>query len=66
MRADGKQLADISQLVESGVITPVIDTVYPFANTAEALAHVQRGRAKGKVVIQMQPSITASVEDPPA
>jgi len=52
--------------VESGVITPVIDTVYPFANTADALAHVQRGRAKGKVVIQMQPSFTASVEDPPA
>lgn len=55
MRADGEQLADISQLVESGVITPVIDTVYPFANTADALAHVRNGRAKGKVVIQMQP-----------
>lgn len=65
MRADGEQLAEITQLVESGVITPVIDTIYPFAKTAEALAHVQSGRARGKLVIQMQPSLNASTQDPP-
>ena len=51
MRADGQQLARISNLIETGVIRPVVDKVYPFAETAEALAYVETGRAKGKVVI---------------
>jgi NADPH:quinone reductase-like Zn-dependent oxidoreductase len=51
MRADGAQLARITTLIEAGVIRPVLDRVFPFARTAEALAHVETGRAKGKVVI---------------
>ncbi|OYU73890.1 MAG: hypothetical protein CFE45_36120, partial [Burkholderiales bacterium PBB5] len=33
---------------------PVIDKVYPFESTNEALAHVEGGRAKGKVVVAMR------------
>jgi NADPH:quinone reductase-like Zn-dependent oxidoreductase len=51
MRADGAQLAQITRLIDSGVIRPVVDKVFPFAQTAEALAYVETGRAKGKVVI---------------
>lgn len=51
MRAEGQQLAEIGKLIESGVIRPVVDRVFPFAETAEALAHVETGRARGKVVI---------------
>lgn len=51
MRADGAQLARITTLIEAGVIRPVLDRVFPFARTAEALAQVETGRAKGKVVI---------------
>lgn len=53
MRADGRQLAEIARLIESGAIRPVVDKVFPFAETTEALAYVETGRAKGKVVIQL-------------
>ena len=54
MRAQGDQLELIASLLESGVIRPVVDKVYPFEETAEALAYVESGRAKGKVVITIQ------------
>lgn len=53
MRADGAQLREITSLVESGAIRPVVDKVFPFQDTAKALAYVDSGRAKGKVVVQM-------------
>lgn len=53
MRADGRQLGEIASLVESGVIRPVIDRVLPFENTAQALAYVESGRTRGKVVVNM-------------
>jgi len=53
MRADGAQLREISTLIESGEIRPVVDKVFPFKDTNEALAHSESGRAKGKVVVQM-------------
>ena len=48
MRADGAQLRQITTLVEAGSIRPVIDRVFPFADTHDALAYVAGGRAKGK------------------
>ena len=51
MRAQGQQLSEITSLIESGVIRPVIDKVFPFEKTRDALAYVETGRAKGKVVI---------------
>lgn len=54
MRADGAQLREITSLVDTGVIRPVIDRVFPFGATNEALAHVDSGRARGKVVITVR------------
>lgn len=54
MRADGKQLGQITQLIEAGVIKPVIDKVFPFEQTNEALTYVETGRSKGKVVIKVK------------
>lgn len=51
MRAEGQQLAEIAKLIDLGAIRPVVDKVFPFAQTADALAYVETGRAKGKVVI---------------
>jgi len=51
MCAQGKQLSEITSLIESGVIRPVVDKVFPFDKTGDALAYVETGRAKGKVVI---------------
>lgn len=53
MRADGAQLREIASLIESGAISPVVDRVFPFECTHEALAYSESGRAKGKVVVQM-------------
>jgi NADPH:quinone reductase-like Zn-dependent oxidoreductase len=53
MRAQGQQLSEITSLIEAGVICPVVDKVFPFEKTNEALAYVETGRAKGKVVITM-------------
>ena len=51
MRAQGQQLSEITALIESGIIRPVVDKVFPFERTGDALAYVETGRAKGKVVI---------------
>jgi alcohol dehydrogenase len=54
MRADGGQLSQIAKLVDDGVIRPVVDRVFPFESANEALAYVESGRAKGKVVVKMR------------
>ena len=54
MRANGSQLREITRLVEAEAIRPVIDRVFPFEATNEALAYVEAGRAKGKVVIKVK------------
>src|SRR6266540_809411 len=54
MRASGEQLREIGSLIDSGIIRPVVDRVFPFESTKEALAYVEKGRAKGKVVIKVR------------
>ena len=41
-------------MLDEGHIRPVVDAVFPFQSTNEALAHVEGGRAKGKVVIRVK------------
>jgi alcohol dehydrogenase len=54
MKASGRQLREITRLIESGAIRPVVDRIYPFESTNEALAYVESGRAKGKVVVKIK------------
>lgn len=54
MKANGSQLREITRLVEAGAVRPVIDRVFPFESTNEALAYVDAGRAKGKVVVKVR------------
>lgn len=54
MTANGGQLAQITSLIEAGHIRPVMDRVFPFDKTNEALDYVETGRAKGKVVIAVK------------
>ena len=56
MRADGKQLAEIAKLIESGKIKPVIDKIFPFEATREALAYVEAGRATVRSSSRSNPS----------
>lgn len=54
MRSEGKQLSQITKLIEAGVIKPVIDKVFPFEQINEAMAYVETGRSKGKVVVKVK------------
>jgi len=47
-RAD---LAALSELLESGQITPVVDRTYPLAEVPEAIRYLETGHARGKVVV---------------
>jgi len=54
MRASGDQLHEITSLIDSGIIRPVVDRVFPFESTKEAMAYVEHGRAKGKVIVKVR------------
>ncbi len=54
MKASGDQLRELGSLIDSGAIRPVVDRVFPFQSTTEALAYVEKGRAKGKVVVKIK------------
>jgi NADPH:quinone reductase-like Zn-dependent oxidoreductase len=54
MKASGDQLREIGRLIDEKKIRPVIDRIYPFDSIADALAYVETGRAKGKVVVKLR------------
>ncbi len=54
MRAQGEQLGQITRIIEAGVIVPVIDKVFPFEQTNEAMSYVEMGKTKGKVVVKVR------------
>jgi NADPH:quinone reductase-like Zn-dependent oxidoreductase len=53
VRADGGQLGEITRLVDSGAIKPLVDRVFPLEKVRDALAYSEFGRATGKVVIKV-------------
>jgi NADPH:quinone reductase-like Zn-dependent oxidoreductase len=54
--ATGKRddLAVLTDLIESGTVTPVIDRTYPLEQAADALSYYGAGHARGKVIITMK------------
>jgi alcohol dehydrogenase len=54
MKPSGSQLRELGTLIDSGAIRPVVDRIFPFPSTPEALDYVEKGHAKGKVVVQMR------------
>jgi NADPH:quinone reductase-like Zn-dependent oxidoreductase len=53
MHPNGSHLEEIKTLVEDEKIKPIVDKVYPFDKSIEALVHLASGRAKGKIVIKI-------------
>jgi len=47
-------LAVVKELIEAGKVRPVIDRRYPLAEVPEAIAYVEKGHARGKVVIDVE------------
>lgn len=54
MRAEGNQLGEITKLIEAGIIKSIIDRVFSFEQTNEALSYVETGRSRGKVVVKVK------------
>jgi NADPH:quinone reductase-like Zn-dependent oxidoreductase len=50
-RQNQSELLAVTGLIEDGKVTPVIGATYPLAETAEGLRTVERGHARGKLVI---------------
>jgi 2-desacetyl-2-hydroxyethyl bacteriochlorophyllide A dehydrogenase len=53
IQPNGQQLSEISKLVESGKINPVVDKTYTFSEIKDAFHYVNTGRAKGKIVLKI-------------
>jgi len=53
MQANGGQLRELASLYDAGHLRPLIDKMFPFDQTLEALAYVEQGRANGKVIITL-------------
>ena len=51
MRASGDQLARIAELIDGGIIKPVLDKTFPLDQIAAAFSYSESGRATGKIVI---------------
>ena len=47
-------LTTLCGLIKTGKVTPVIDRRYPLTQTAEAIAYVEEGHARAKVLITFQ------------
>jgi NADPH:quinone reductase-like Zn-dependent oxidoreductase len=54
MKASGDQLREIGALIDAKAMRPLIDRIYPFEAIGEALAYVETGRARGKVVVKLR------------
>lgn len=54
MKANGSQLKEITSLINSGIIVPVVDKVFPFESIKEGISYIESGRAKGKVVVKIK------------
>jgi NADPH:quinone reductase-like Zn-dependent oxidoreductase len=61
-----EDLIVLTELIEAGRVTPVIDRTYPLADAAEAIRYLEQGHARGKVVITVDasPSPSASARLP--
>jgi NADPH:quinone reductase-like Zn-dependent oxidoreductase len=53
-KPSAKDLAFLSELLETGKVVPVIDRTYPLEKAAEAIGYLLQGHARGKVVIRCQ------------
>ncbi|KQZ69691.1 NADP-dependent oxidoreductase [Nocardioides sp. Root151] len=51
MKASGAQLKTLAALYDNGTLRPVLDRTFPFAQTVDAMAHVEQGKANGKIVV---------------
>ena len=47
------QMVVLKELIEAGMVTPVIDRSYSLIEVPEAIRYLEKGHARGKVVITL-------------
>lgn len=52
-KLNGPDLDLLASLAAAGTIRPLIDGIYPLDKSADALAHMMTGHARGKVIVAM-------------
>jgi len=52
-RTNQSDLEYLRELLEAGEVVPVIDRRYPLSETPEAIRYLEKGHARGKVIITM-------------
>jgi NADPH:quinone reductase-like Zn-dependent oxidoreductase len=53
MRPDGAQLAEIATWIDEGTLKPIVHKTYPLGEFRDAFAELERGRARGKIVLTL-------------
>jgi NADPH:quinone reductase-like Zn-dependent oxidoreductase len=53
MHPSGEDLALFTQLIDDKKLEVIVDRVFPFDQIKDAFAHLETGRAKGKVVVRI-------------
>jgi alcohol dehydrogenase len=51
MRPDGAQLAELASWIDAGKLKPIVHAQYPLAEFRAAFAELERGHARGKIVL---------------
>ena len=51
---NAEDLAVMGELMRTSQVTPVIDRKYPLSEASEAIAYLETGRARGKVILTME------------
>jgi NADPH:quinone reductase-like Zn-dependent oxidoreductase len=59
-RINQRDLVYLKELLEEGLVVPVIDRCYPLGETASAIRYLVAGHARGKVVITVDQNHTSS------
>jgi NADPH:quinone reductase-like Zn-dependent oxidoreductase len=52
-----RDLLFLKELLEQGKVKPMIDQSYPLADVPDAIRHLESGKTKGKLVINVVPQI---------
>jgi NADPH:quinone reductase-like Zn-dependent oxidoreductase len=51
---DNEQLAEITKLIEAGIVKPYIEKVFPLAEASKAHQAIETGRTRGKIVLSVE------------
>jgi NADPH:quinone reductase-like Zn-dependent oxidoreductase len=52
-KRSSQDLQLMTELIEAGTVTPVIDRTYPLSDVPEAIRYLEEGHARGKVVVTL-------------